>query len=118
MNIMSKEKKEYVCEKKCGYRTTRKGNYLNHISRKFPCDGKIIQNNNNTVSNNSLIEELKLVKLEMEKYKLKNKELEKELKEERKSKNESIKELITTNKNLSNETKILKESIINKYDYE
>jgi len=131
---MGRKKVEYIC-KKCGYKTNKKGHYLNHVSRKTPCDksDKIIEIhkcefcNKEYCNKNSLYSHLKIckvkknisiykekldkenneLKLKNAKYKLKNKELENKLEK----KDESMKELITTNKNLSIETKNLKNSI-------
>ena len=115
-----KTKELYVC-KICGYKTKRKSNYENHLSRKTPC--KKIKKEidlNNTIINKEQInikkpEELKIIKLEEKilkltknnkenaRYKLKYEELENIHKEERKSN----RDLITTNKGLMKTNQIL-----------
>jgi len=126
---MGRKKVEYIC-KKCGYKTNKKSSYILHLNKKTPCTHNKINNiesiTSETISINNIYEEkLNKIQLENEKLKLENikykveyEQIKKKLDEERNESKNSIKELITTNKNLSQEMKKYKETIkINMTNY-
>jgi len=133
---MKRKNKLYVCNN-CGYNTSKKSNYLNHLNRIKPCKKKDIiiedikEDNNIKIINKKIIKELEKVKKELENIKLERKYYlnfkidNEQIKNKLEEKDNSIKELISTNKkmastnkNLSQEIKKYKETIkINMTNY-